>query len=221
MIPYWRTPAHNPAGPHCRRMRHIITLQSATAPSEIEACLNAFFDEPHNPSHLPFDPVGSIFAARPLPDQDGMAVIGFSIQSRKGTGETHQCKANPAEYAFLVAAQVTGLSVFIDRTNDRSYLKLGGQMDKSAGIVVGRLCAGHEEGEVTIYLNDDRLDIRHANLGLGNSQRAKRGRFDIYEAILIQVVKLNCTPEEFQRKKNLLHRAFECLDAEAEIAARA
>ncbi len=192
-----------------------LDTKTPTQPASPVDRLNAFFDDPQTLSHLPLDPVGRIFDAHRKPDQDGMAVIGFSIQSRKGTGPEYRCKCNPAQYAFLLTTQLLGVSIFIDLADEKPYLKLGGHMETSAGIVVGRILAGHEAGEDTKYINGDSLDLRHHNLGSRNNPRTQRGRAEAVAEILHF-----SSADGFSQNNDLLHRAFDCLDQEASEASR-
>ena len=169
-------------------------------------------------SHLPLDPVGDIFDVRIKCDRNGIAFYAFRI--RDNNSEKNECKCAPAQWAFLLTVKELGASIFIDHTDGDAHLKLCGQMERSAGILAGRIFIGLEEGERINYLNGDQLDFRYGNLVFGKAGRAKRGRADIYEVLLSRSIRTgDGTPEEnFNRGKQLLNRALDCLDQERDAA---
>lgn len=183
-------------------------------PSETEARLNAFFDDPEDLNRLPLDATDHLSNIQRQPDAAGMAVFAFDIREAKGKGNKVGYRVNPAELAFLLTAEHLGASPFINYANRKPYLKVGGGMDKKAGITAGRLFAGYEEGEDAPFLNKDVTDLTHCNLGSRNNPRTERGQWEIIVAILVQ------SPDDptLQRNKRLLFRALDCLDAERDTA---
>lgn len=119
---------------------------------------------------------GGIVDAR-AESESGQTFIVFRVAD--STGQLHECRCEPGTFAFLLILTCGGASLFIDRTEDRFYLKSFGQMKKSAGIIVGRLVVGAEEHEEVSCRNDDHLDLRHINVEVaGRRSKASRGPLD-------------------------------------------
>lgn len=182
---------------------------------EIEGRLAAFFDDPENLDHLRFDDTGHLRDIGRQADEGGMAVFGFGVRTKKGKGAAERFKCNPAELALLLTAESLSASVFVDHANGKPYLKVCGLMPASAGITAARIFAGHEAGEDTLHLSGDTRDLTHQNLGERYNPRTERGRTEVYGEILSHSTSNGHT---FERRKRLLDRALDCLDAERDIA---
>lgn len=154
------------------RKHHSITLI---------ACLSHYLRTPPTAESLTL-----LFEGHPgagisnvgLESGEGPIVIRFMVAD--AGGQLHVCRCEPETFALLLTITAGGGSVFIDRTDDRLYLKVHGQMTSSAGIIFGRVVVGAEDGEEVEYLNSDRLDFRHSNLRIARRRsKAKRSPIDI------------------------------------------